>query len=69
MPPGPPLPKLLDARTLAEELGVKQGVAETLMQQLPKYRIGRRVFVDRQDVRRFLDENRVDKDGFPPRPA
>lgn len=48
------LPRLLDRRQLAEELGVKLATAENLMRRLPKVTVGRRVFVSETDVQRYL---------------
>jgi len=48
------LPRLLDRRTLAEELGVTLASAENLMRKLPKVSLGRRVFVCEPDVRDYL---------------
>lgn len=59
-----PLPQLLDCRALQEELGVKRGAAEAIMRDLEKVRVGRRVFVRRPDVHRFLEENTVGPDGL-----
>jgi hypothetical protein len=52
-----PLPKLLDARHLAAELGVTRGSAEAIMRKLPKVEIDglRKVFVRRSDVERLLE--------------
>lgn len=58
------LPKLIDKKQLAAELDVRESVAETIMQRLPKRRIGKRVFVDRADVAAYLDSVRVTADGF-----
>ena len=59
-----PLPQLLDVRGLMNELGVKRGVAESIMQKLPKFKEGRRVFVRRADVDRYISDNTVDAAGF-----
>jgi hypothetical protein len=58
-----PLPKLLDARMLAAELGVTVAVAETVMQKVPKHRIGRRVFADRADIAAYLQSTKVTAQG------
>jgi hypothetical protein len=52
------LPGLLDCAALARELGVKRGTAEAIMRQLPKVTVEgkRKVFVKRDDVKRYLDE-------------
>lgn len=61
-----PLPTLLDARALQAELGLRTvHEAYNLMRQLPKVRYGRRVYVEREDVRAFLEEHKVDAVGFP----
>ena len=44
------LPKLLDCRGVMDELGVKRAVAESLMREIPKIRVGRRVFVKREEI-------------------
>ena len=44
------LPRLLDRRSLASELGVKLATAENLMRSLPKIQVGRRVYVVESDV-------------------
>lgn len=53
-----PLPELLDARHLAVELGVTRAAAEAIMRRLPKVQLEdlRKVYVRREDVRRYLDE-------------
>jgi hypothetical protein len=48
------LPRLLDRKTLAAELGVKTATAENLMRRLPKITVGRRVYVSATDVERYL---------------
>jgi len=48
------LPRLLDRRALAGELGIKVSTAENLMRKLPKVTIGRRVFVRSTDVDAYL---------------
>lgn len=53
---GAALPRLLDRRQIAEELGVKLASAETIMRALPKVRVGRRVFVRDTDVRAYLEK-------------
>lgn len=52
------LPRLLDCRSLMDELGVKRATAEAIMRQLPKIEIEdlRKVFVRREDVVRYLAE-------------
>lgn len=54
MTPAETLPRLLDRRQLATELGVKLATAENLMRALPKVTVGRRVFVSETDVQRYL---------------
>ncbi len=49
-----PLPELLDARALCEELGVKEATALRIMRHLDRVRVGRKVFVARGDVRAYL---------------
>jgi hypothetical protein len=48
------LPRLLDRKSLAAELGVKLATAENLMRKLPKVTIGRRVYVSETAVRDYL---------------
>ncbi len=47
-------PRLLDRKRIASELGISTAGAETLMRQLPKVWIGRRVYVDRDELDRYL---------------
>ncbi len=51
------LPELLDAKALAGELGVTRAAAEAVMRHVPKVEIEglRKVYVRRDDVRRYLD--------------
>ena len=54
------LPRLLDRKALAEELGVAAHTAERIMRKLPKVTVGRRVFVTETAVRDYLkNEERV----------
>jgi hypothetical protein len=48
------LPRLLDRKTLAAELGITKASAETIMRQLTKVHVGRRVFVREADVQAYL---------------
>lgn len=48
------LPRLLDRKSLAAELGVKLATAERIMRQVPKLTVGRRVYVTDTSVRDFL---------------
>lgn len=52
------LPRLLDQRGIAEELGVTRAAAERIMQQVPKVHVKglRKVYVKRDDVMRMLEE-------------
>lgn len=52
------LPRLMDQRGIAEELGVTRAAAEKIMQQVPKVHVKglRKVYVRRDDVLRMLDE-------------
>jgi hypothetical protein len=60
------LPALLDCKALQRELGgVPRGVAEALMRDLEKIRIGRRVFVRRTDVHDELERRTLTPAGFP----
>jgi hypothetical protein len=62
-----PLPRLLDARHLAAELGVTRAAAEALMRRLPIVQIEglRKTFVRREDVVRYLDQHTFSKDEVP----
>jgi hypothetical protein len=53
------LPRLIDCRGIMEELGVRRGSAEAIMRHLPKVEVEglRKVFVRREDVRRYLDDH------------
>jgi hypothetical protein len=48
-------PKLLDCAAIMAELGVKRSSAESLMQAIPKVKVGRRVFVRREDLEAELE--------------
>jgi hypothetical protein len=48
------LPRLLDRKTLAAELGVNLSTAERIMRKVPKVQIGRRVYVHDADVKNYL---------------
>jgi hypothetical protein len=62
-----PLPELLDARRLREELGVSRAAAEAIMRQLPVVQIEdlRKVFVTRASVAAYLQERTFDKGQIP----
>lgn len=51
------LPRLLDCRSLRNELGITRAAAEAIMRQLPVIEPPglRKVYVRRTDVHRFLD--------------
>jgi hypothetical protein len=61
------LPELLDCRGLMAELNVKRAVAEKLMRQLPVVTFPeiRKVYVRRDDVRRYLETRTFAKDQVP----
>ena len=61
------LPELLDAKALRAELGVTRAAAEALMRRLPIVEIEglRKVYVRREDVRRYLDARTFAKDQVP----
>ena len=61
------LPELLDCRALRAELGVSRAAAEAIIRQLPTVQIEglRKVYVRREDVRRFLTERTFQKDQVP----
>ena len=48
------LPRLLDRRQIAAELNVNLSTAERLMRHVPKVWIGRRVFVDAEDIAAYI---------------
>jgi hypothetical protein len=62
-----PLPKLLDAKHLAAELGVTRAAAEKVMQALPIVQVPglRKVYVRRSDVERLLEACTFEKDRVP----
>ena len=55
---GSGLPRLMDQRRVAEELGVTRAAAEKIMQQVPKVHVEglRKVYVRRDDVIRIIEE-------------
>lgn len=55
----PPDGLLMDRATIQQELGVKRGTAERIMQQLPKVEFDgvRKCFVRRADVYRLIEES------------
>ena len=61
------LPELLDAKALQAELGVTRAAAEALMRKLPIVMIEdlRKVYVRRDDVRRYLDAHTFTKHQLP----
>ena len=58
-----PLPELLDARRLREELGVSRAAAEAIMRQLPAVAIPglRKSYCRRADVEALLDRQTFTK--------
>lgn len=48
------LPRLLDRRQIAEQLGVKLATAENIMRGCPKITVGRRVYVTDRAVADYL---------------
>jgi hypothetical protein len=52
------LPELLDAKALRVELGITRAAAEAIMRKVQHLEIEglRKVYVGRDDVRRYLDE-------------
>jgi hypothetical protein len=48
------LPRLLDRKALASELGVKLATAERIMRHCPKIAVGRRVYVTAEAVAAYL---------------
>jgi hypothetical protein len=62
-----PLPKLLDAKHLASELGITRAAAEKIMQSLPIVQVPglRKVYVRRLDVAALLEKHTFAKDQVP----
>ncbi len=48
------LPRLLDRKSLAAELGVKLATAERIMRHCQKVQVGRRIYVTEPEVREAL---------------
>ena len=61
------LPQLVDAKHLADELGVTRAAAEKIMQSLPIVQLPdlRKVYVRRSDVERLLEACTFSKDQVP----
>ena len=61
------LPELLDAKALRAELGVTRAAAEAIMRRLPIVQIEelRKVYVRREDVRRYLEARTFAKTEVP----
>lgn len=53
-------PRLLDRKRIALELGISHAGAETIMRHCAKIRIGRRVYIERDELERFLTDQRFD---------
>jgi hypothetical protein len=51
------LPRLLDQRGIADELGVTRAAAERIMRQIPKVHVAglRKVYVKREDGLRVIE--------------
>jgi len=62
-----PLPELLDAKALQNELGVKRATAEAIIRQVPVVQIEglRKIYVRRGDVARYLDVRTFAKNQVP----
>ena len=62
-----PLPQLLDAKHLAQELGVTRAAAEKIMQSLPIVQVPglRKTYVRRPDVERLLEACTFEKNQVP----
>jgi hypothetical protein len=52
------LPRLIDQRGIAEELGVTRAAAEKIMRQVPKIHVAglRKVYVKREDVLHVIED-------------
>jgi hypothetical protein len=61
------LPQLLDARHLAQELGITRAAAEKIMLQLPIVQVPglRKVYARRSDVEQLLEACTFAKDQVP----
>jgi hypothetical protein len=61
------LPELLDAKALQRELGVTRAAAEAIMRRLPvvQFEDLRKVYVRREDVRRYVDARTFEKGQVP----
>jgi hypothetical protein len=61
------LPGLLDCRALRTELGISRAAAEAIMRRLPVVEIEglRKVYVKREDVRRYLESRTFSKSEVP----
>jgi hypothetical protein len=61
------LPELLDCKALRAELGVTRVTAEAIMRAVPTVQIAglRKVYVKREDVRRYLDAHTFARDQAP----
>lgn len=61
------LPELLDAKALRLELGITRAAAEAIMRRIPTVHVEglRKVYVRRDDVRRYLDIRTFAKDDVP----
>ena len=61
------LPSLLDAKALRQELGITRAAAEAIMRQIPTVHVEglRKIYVRRDDVRRYLDARTFEKDEVP----
>ena len=61
------LPQLLDAKALRLELCVTRAAAEAIMRQIPTVHVEgfRKVYVRRDDVRRYLEARTFGKDEVP----
>lgn len=55
----PPRGKLMDLKTICDELGVTRSAGEALMRRLPKVEVDglRKVYVRRADLERLLEES------------
>ena len=64
-----PLPELLDAKKLRDELGVTRAAAEAIMRKLEVVEVDglRKVFVKRADVAHLIEQSTYRKDQVPRR--
>ncbi len=60
------IPKLMNAKDVAELLGISESKSYSLMQQgvIPSIRIGRSVRVQEEDLHQYIERNRTSNNEF-----